>query len=366
MERAGQHTPRLAVGRAIVPSFSRLKNEDERAHYRGCFLALWPNARRGVRGATGLEPFPGCNPCSLSRASMEALRAAPYKVSIKSDGVRYALLLTCRPGADMSPVALMIDRSWQMYEVEVVAPEDYFTFGTILEGELVWQQPDERRMTYLVFDAIVVRGRPLTDAPFEERIAEATRCTRLSDELASLPPEHVESRCVETESIVLVHYDPPITMRPKNFVLCQYASRLWRERRDVDHRIDGLIMNRCDSPYTLGTAYDRSMLKWKVQSTVDLQGVNALLHTRNGPLPHKIHDRDVVVLDSRITASSPMDIREFLVTVQTDTIRLFPLRQRPDKTHPNSEAVVVATMHDVIEDISIDELALASESAANV
>lgn len=348
---------RLTVSRALTPSFSVVDSDAERQWYKQRLLSLW--IRRNQR-----DHFPGCNPCSISRTALDMLGKDPYMISLKSDGVRYALLLTTRSDTQHSPVAMMIDRSWNMYEIEVVAPEEYFTLGTILEGEMVWQQPEEKQMIYLVFDAIVVKGVRLTNQPFETRIAEATRCTRLSSELATLPAEDLEDRCVETDSIAVVHYYPPIAMRPKCFVACPYASRLWAERQDSDHRVDGMILNRCKSLYTPGTAHSGSILKWKDHSTIDLRGFDHDLQMIDAKLPDDMYDRKVVILQSRVVANVEDDIREFLITINANEIHLFPIRCRPDKMHPNSERVVTATVADVLDGITIDELSHASESAS--
>ena len=124
-------------------------------------------------------------------------------IALKSDGVRYALFLTqrlertrqnerpntshsspCKSPPPLTPssfsppstpqfvpnprlgVALFVDRSWNMWEVEVVAPEELFVGGTILEGELVWQQPASARLVFLAFDAASVAGRDLRHLAF--------------------------------------------------------------------------------------------------------------------------------------------------------------------------------------------------------
>ena len=118
-----------------------------------------------------------------------------------------------------------------MYEVEVVAQEEYFAEGTVLEGELVWRHPDEAAMLYLVFDAVLVRGERVTHLPFAERLAKAVQCVRWSEELAALPPDDLEARVAETDSLALVQFDPPIAMRAKHFVAQEHAARVWRDPR---------------------------------------------------------------------------------------------------------------------------------------
>jgi mRNA-capping enzyme len=336
--------PRFLLTRSIVPSFSRVDDPTEVEHYRTACLKLW----RGR--APSNTNFPGCNPCSLSRDALHSVATNTYVISLKSDGVRHALFLTLRP--DGKPIALMIDRTWAMFEVVVVAPEAFFTRGTILEGEVVWQQPDAARLVYLVFDAVVVKGRNVTSLPFGERLMQATACTRLSGELSDAAD--LEARALETDSIVMAHYEPEITMRPKTFVAREHATRLWDHRHEVDHRVDGIILHRYESVYHIGTATNHSVLKWKKDATIDLRA-SSPLGVHDGALGDSVCGLSVVVDDSRL-AYEPSDVVEFLVTVRDGAVHLFAVRTRPDKTGPNSRHVVEATVRDVLEHIAAADI----------
>ena len=322
--------PRFSVSKSIVPSFSRVDTKAEVDYFKKKFLKMW-----GLRISNS---FPGCNPKSIGRHDLPSLKEDDYLVSLKSDGVRHALFLTMRPGTG-GPVALLLDRTWTMYEVEVVASEEFFTKGTILEGEVVWKQPEERSLMYLVFDSVVIKGERMCNHTFSERLHAATRCTRLSTELSmdlcSMSSEELEDRVFETDSIVLTHYKPNIVMRPKSFVNLMHSNRLWNERIDVDHRVDGLILNNKNSEYVLGTASNGSIFKWKPQSTVDLKSVGGKLYTLEGVLPSVIHEKHVIVHDSRVKATPDDNIIEYMITIQNDTLELFPLRSRSDKNTAN-------------------------------
>lgn len=354
---------KFELARAIVPSFSKVEDVCERSVHWNAFLALWYGPRHKVT-ARERSFFPGCNPWSLSRSTAATMGTHEYAIALKSDGVRYALFLTMRPGVERSPVALMIDRSKNMYEVELVAGEEYFSRGTIFEGELVWRQPDETALMYLVFDAIVVAGDRLTTAPFRERIARATACTTHSDDLAALPDEEMVERADETNTIVMLHYHPHITMRPKHFVDREHASRLWRDRFDADHRSDGIVLNRLDAPYPRGAETGGVVLKWKEDSTVDLCGHPPA--PSDAPLPEIVGGRRVVVLASRIEPNGPDDVIEYLVSLRGDKeVTLFAVRRRPDKNVANTRRVVEATVNDVVEAIGPDELERPPNEAIN-
>lgn len=339
---------RLSVSKSILPSFSRVDTQVETDFFRKKFLKLW-----GLRVTSG---FPGCNPKSIGRHDLNRLRSENYFVSLKSDGVRYALFLTTR-SCEGGPVALMIDRTWTMYEVEVVAPEEYFEKGTIFEGELVWKQPTECNLIYLVFDTLVIKGTRVSHCPFKERLDLATRATRLSQELATeSSTEVLEKSVLETDSVVMTHFRPNVTMRPKSFVDLVHARRLWNERIDVDHRVDGLIMNVANCKYVVGTASNGEILKWKPQPTVDLKVEGDAVSFLEGPLSSKIHGKSVKILTSRVQTTSTTNVFEFLIRLRDDVVEFFPLRLRSDKTHANSERVVLATVQDVIDDVKIEEV----------
>ena len=340
----------LVIGKPLVPSFSKIQNDSERQHYWTCLLRDWnlPQNRN----------FPGCNPLSVSRQTLQLLKKHKYMVTLKSDGVRYILYCTLRPGSTPSnplPVALMIDRSQNMYEVDIIGQEDFFVKRTILEGELVWKQPKEQILLFLVFDCVRSRGESLLDRPFTVRLAEAERCVRFSDELSRM--SEVEQRALETNNLVMMHFQPSIMMRAKNFVDLENAQRLWSERSDVEHRVDGLIMQRSDIAYTVGTAKNGESLKWKQYSTIDLAGPE--LNAADGRIRTSYFDRKVVLMSSKIVAADADDVIEYMIRFTEKTIELFALRRRVDKKTPNGLRVVEATISDVMENIEPKEISLA-------
>ena len=112
------------------------------------------------------------------------------------------------------------------FEVEVVAPEAYFLSGTILEGELVSHQPENGTILFLVFDCVLSRGESYVARPFSDRLAEAHRCTRHSEELCQLGSGELEAKAADADAVVLVHFRPHIVMQPKHFVERAHAARL--------------------------------------------------------------------------------------------------------------------------------------------
>jgi len=343
----------LSVVQSLVPSYSKIHDEVERDKYWERILNAW-GVRVSKQHGPSFTRFPGSNPCSIARNDLEKLKRHPYLVAHKSDGVRYLLFLTVRPGTTDDPVALMVDRARNMYEVDVMAPDEYFLRDTLLEGELVWRQPDQHEMIYLVFDALLVAGESYLRRPFSERLAAACRLTRWSEDLAQMSPDDLEVRVQETDGIVLLHFDPRVTMKPKRFVDLKHATRVWNERGDAAHRIDGLILQRADAPYVYGTSGD-AIFKWKDQSSIDLAGKGSKLQAADGPLGTTMHGRTIQIETSRVSASTKEDVIEYHIEVTRDAVRLFPMRARPDKTVANGLRVVEATVRDVIENIQPSE-----------
>lgn len=353
------HNISLTVGRPLLPSHARIDSATERELYWNSLSALWgvvpkPSTRRTSKGGA-LDRFPGSNPVSIDRKSLHKLHATPHVVGVKSDGIRYALCLTIRPGSADQPVALMVDRAGNMFEVDAYATEDHFLRGTILEGELVWHQPDEKSLTFLAFDAVAYKGDSLIHKPFEERLAIVQKCTALSSEIVK-DPEDIEQRVAETDCIALMQYEPPVSMEPKRFVSLCHAPNVWAERGA--HRIDGLIVHRLDAPYVFGKAFD-AIYKWKPHHTIDLRGDATALHTSDGPLPATLCGRTVRVVPSRVEAKAS-EVAEYHIDVASEPAKvlLFALRMRHDKGSPNSLFVTEATVGNALEQLTVEELAV--------
>lgn len=325
-------------------------DDAEKLHYWNSLLNDWGVGKR-------MRHFPGCNPVSISRSTLAKFKQRDrYSISLKSDGVRYVLYCTVRPGStevDPLPVALMIDRSQNMYEVDLMAPEEVFTRHTIIEGELVWRQPEETTLVFLAFDCVLLKGRLLTGCPFSERLEEVTRCTRMSEDLSQ--DEDVAARVRELDCLVLMQYAPRVVLRNKVFVHLDNAVRLWNDRSEVQHRVDGVILQRNDARYVCGGAKNGESYKWKEKSTVDLIGWD--LSTGDGPLADRLYGRNIRrSTQSVVVPTCDTDVVEYLVVVKDHEIELFAIRRRVDKTTANARRVVEATIRDVIDGVRVDEL----------
>ena len=170
----------------------------------------------------------------------------------------------------------------------------------------------------------------------------------------------VEARALETDTVVMVHYNPQLRMKAKHFVDIEHAQRLWSERGDAEHRVDGIILQDVNAPYCVGTASDHSCLKWKEHSSIDLQlDADGRLHAADGPVPPKLEGRSISLLPSRVAAAVGAVV-EYHVAVTDDRVNLMAIRTRPDKRHANGLRVVAATVRDVVHSIRPEHLASVS------
>ena len=166
----------------------------------------------------------------------------------------------------------------------------------------------------------------------------------------------MEQRVAETDGIALVHFHPHLIMRPKRFVELRHAERVWAERADAEHRVDGLVIHRADAPYVHGTATGVAY-KWKPEHSIDLAGPPDALHAADGPLGDRIGARRVEVAPSRVQCTRAEDVAEYHVEVVDDTlVRLFAMRTRTDKCAPNGLRVITATVNDAVENLQPADL----------
>lgn len=339
----------ITESKLIVPSKSVIESDSEKDAIYERLVLSWT----GRRHVSVL----GCNPVSMSRSVLPSL-TPDHMVALKSDGVRYTLYLFMRGSNPPSPAGVMIDRAKNMYEVEAIASEDFFTKETILEGELVVRQPSETAFMFVVFDVVKVKGEVVTSLPFKERIDIVYRLTRLSEEISSIQDaEDMEDRVVETDTILLVSQSLPITMRPKQFVSVVHADVVWENRRESLHRVDGLVIADGRASYKNGSA-GRTMYKWKPYHTVDLRREGQTLFHSTGELrASSFENRKIRVMQSRVTTENDQ-VAEYNVDVSCKSeVRLFAMRTRPDKLNPNSLPVVEATFRDALENILPSEIA---------
>ena len=239
----------------LTPSPSEIKNDNERHHYWGIILKLW-------RLPNYINHFPGANPVSIEKKDSTRLREEDFLVGLKTDGVRNLLLLCTKPNS-AEPIALMIDRTRRMFEIEVWANEDFFEKGSLYDGELVWEQAT---LVYIVFDVIMTKGVPCMHLSYRERIQI------MQNTILSVSDHHNDSsveEMIREECRFLARNNVhDLRIIPKTCVCKAEIGKLWDDRVLCKHRNDGLIFTMNAAPVETGTA--SNILKWKPQHTIDI------------------------------------------------------------------------------------------------
>ncbi|KAK9458766.1 mRNA capping enzyme, catalytic domain-containing protein [Lipomyces oligophaga] len=215
--------------------------------------------------------FPGAQPVSFARKHIqERLETEDYFVCEKSDGIRCLLYLTTAEGAE---TCYLIDRKNDYYLVpELHFPteksEQDFHSDCLVDGELVLDIEDSTGdgnvvedgsssigekntvMRFLVFDALVIDGKLLTDRSLDKRLGHFRQFVYLPySNLCQKYPDEVRRLF-------------PFLIGFKDMEFSYSLPKLWHDViPHLRHGTDGLIFTSRFRPYVFGT--DENILKWK-------------------------------------------------------------------------------------------------------
>ncbi|CAO1631650.1 unnamed protein product [Parajaminaea phylloscopi] len=240
--------------------------------------------REHVSNLTGTRGhrFPGAQPVSFTKASLNLLKSEDFWVCEKSDGQRVLVLVVLNGGTGLQEVFL-IDRKNNYYrQNDVVFPHSDIQFypkgsptekeaayrraaaagvtyfegwplrkDTLLDGELVWdtdKTTGTRRLRLLLFDALVVDGINMSQRPLTKRYGRlySMICRPLADLLRQNPV--VASRM-------------PFEIKVKHMDLAYGIEAVLQRMPQLEHGNDGLIFTCLHSGYTFAT--DEKIIKWK-------------------------------------------------------------------------------------------------------
>jgi len=229
-------------------------------------------------GARKYNPSP--NPVSLMRNDIKYIKGQTpdkqpmYVVSEKSDGVQYLLMLGMWPlhVCGGVPYAVMIDRNYTIYELQVIADSAYYEQGSLFIGELVIEHdPRMARHMFLVFDVVFLKGER-GPPNFLKRYMMYMKCFASSDvdilddtanwaDIAQKQAEDGRIMCDVTRHAM--------TFRGKRAVTPQSIESLWRSMQLSKHQTDGLIFTPTAGYVGSGTQMD--LFKWKPDHTIDFE-----------------------------------------------------------------------------------------------
>lgn len=355
----------LADTPELVPSNSPITDDNEHAHVLSRIAAL-SGRREGV--------FPGSNPVSIERSMLHLLRRKPFYAGLKTDGIRFLLLLTMWKGEHRG---IMINRALAAFEVEIWGNESFFEQEVLLDGELCWEHSDGGlRLLYLVFDAIHIRS-PFRHLAYNERLSRVHKYV-----LGALPPgidsNAMDQIIMDEDRIFMASANG--RMMPKGFVDMSRVQHLWEQRGNSSHNNDGIIMV-ADVPLT-GGGTDWWTLKWKPASCISID----LLYRTDAPGGAYATDGGQEVCFDRIdvdgerfavtlernqllqymdNSGGSMAVLECICEVAPGHVQLYPVRERRDKPRPNNLSTIRATIRNVIENILVPELAVETAPASD-
>lgn len=248
----------------------------------------------------GGTTFPGPQPVSIDRGHFGVLQGT-YFLSEKTDGVRYAMLVCSYKDAIVTTV---FDRTLTPYLFPLRETPRAMAQGTVLDGELVYDKHD-KRWVYLVFDAIVVSGVPVSRLTFKKRLDAAAMA------LECYSPSDADPAAVLIKPFLLASPD----------VASTYADRV--KEASTRYGIDGIIFMPADEPVCYGR-HDR-LFKLKQHHTIDFLARNGKLHIydetarRNKPVGTPAGPNAGLAVDGAIVECELCRDKEWTVlSVRTD------------------------------------------------
>ena len=334
----------------LAPSASEILDESEQTYYWACILQLW-------RLPSHISHFPGANPMSIEKSDFPRLSEEDYLVALKTDGVRHLLLLTTKPNS-AEPIAIMIDRTKRMYEIEIWANEDFFEHGSLYDGELVWEQ---NVLVYVVFDVIYAKGVRCAHLSYRERIQilhNTILC--VSEHHDDVAQETISEECKFLAGTIIATH-----------ASCQRRCAEGRGPpmgggRALRHRNDGLIFTKNAAGVDTGTS--SAILKWKPAHSIDVsfEMVDGewMVRANMNNSGETVLLQEACEMNVRVAESKLLDairvrqpcVIECLLQLDGDDLVLIPERERTDKDAANTVKTIEATIRNVRENLSIEDL----------
>lgn len=220
-------------------------------------LCMIRDAVRDLANDDRVARFPGPNPVSLDTSHFPTLRAAPYFVCEKTDGVRYALF--CKAlvvdGERVKMVAL-VDRAMTAYVLPLRHVPTAMFQGSLLDGELAWNKVD-RRWDFLVFDAVCVSGVPTYAMDLRGRMDAVHRVLKVLTTATTRAARGAGAT------------DDPVRVRAKTYWTTANFGDFESHVRTVPYDTDGAILTPARDPVVYGRHTGLFKLKGGSQHTVD-------------------------------------------------------------------------------------------------
>jgi hypothetical protein len=302
----------------------------------------------GVKGV----PFP--TPSSLMRSDLQTLSQSPYLVTFKSDGVRAVLLLFFEEKTEKNR-ALFVYRNGTTREISNLASADDALYnGTALDGEVVGDE-------FIVFDAVAVRGYSVSSLPLRQRLIAVTeaRPSMIFSPLRAAKTPTTNSSTIAISILTVKEFWDGVD---SEHVFKAFEGK----RRDGGSRADGVILAPASLPVGVGRLIRYYKYKPKGQITLDLSWTKESRLLRCGPPGFELvedairnttfDEKEFSALSSGVYECGIRSLAESTDADSASSFRLFLKTRRFDKSTANSKFVVLRTVQNVIEDISLSEV----------
>ncbi|KAF2365927.1 mRNA capping enzyme catalytic domain [Trinorchestia longiramus] len=295
--------------------------------------------------------FPGCQPVSMSRSNITLLKDM-YYVSWKADGTRYMMLI------DDKGAVYLADRDNNIFHAPNVSFKDkddpnVNLKDTLVDGEMVIDiEPKSKKKLprYLIYDSICVRGKDVRDDTFW------LRWERINTDI-------IKPRNYAISMGKIHKMQEPFSVRRKDFweaTACNTKKLLSDSfKQKLLHEPDGLIFQPDQRSYVCGRC--DNVLKWKPPShnSVDFK-LKVIKQGGEGLLPTTIGQLFLGGLDVHFSEIKFKNMKEYnnkIIECSVDEKGQWVfMRERTDKSFPNSFKTAEAVMQTIREPVTEDFL----------
>ena len=275
--------------------------------------------------------FPGPQPISIEYKHFPILKGGEYVVCEKTDGERYMMVATTFEG---KPVCFFVNRAFDMIEVKIRLNKKAYE-GTILDGELYQD-------TLMVYDALLVSGKPVGHMNLFQRLTEAENMMK---------------------GIIYMKFDKHRLKLKTFYSMRDYDHFMYEYLPKVEQKIDGLVFTPVNEPVRIGT--HETMFKWKPRekNTVDFHMKRGRSFNNDAVWKLYVQEKGKLIYESEFPLSTMNEpwfeegaiVECMYITWEKGPLWWKPLKRRTDKTHPNNRRTFYRTIANIKEDIQMKE-----------
>jgi len=285
--------------------------------------------------------FPGSQPVSMDNQNIGLLADREYMVSWKADGARYMLYI------EGENECYFIDRDNTVFRIDGIKFFKRKEFpkhlvNTLLDGEMIVDAVEGKSIArYLIYDIITFEGQEVGQTDFRRRMLCIDK--ELIGPRERAKTENVIDRALE-----------PFGVRKKDFWELRDTHKIFEDKftQHLPHEIDGLIFQPVPDKYIAGQC--NVTLKWKppTHNSVDFR-LKIVVEDRPGMLRTTSGHLFVGGFDPPFAQmKATKQLKEYNnkiieCTFDMTTNQWQFMRERTDKSFPNSYNTAMAVCHSI-------------------